>query len=419
MSKWPFLFTLVLCLLTPGAHAQEFRWDLEWYNSAQSSQRNLNSLIDSSGRRLENPDARFETDLRLNTKYTWKKVTRLILRPRVVGDLNQFHYSNPDEVKNTTTGTASLPEGYIEGDLTRKISLAAGLQNYQWGPAEFISPSNPFYHFNPKQRAYNFKEDGQFLLRMNWSPNSFWSVIGLIEPINNGNSFWIYEQKFKPKGAVKIERRGENALNYFGIDAGTLHDDIPFIGEYFNVEAFQGLSFYLDARHSNGSAQYKPDLSPDTLYDMYYVKKTGVWNTLLATGLRWEGRVDFRLEYVYNSYGLIKEDLQFAFLSALPQHPRSDQNLKKLLGSGMELFGQHYGYLSLRIPDLFVQNNNLSFRYVRSLMDQSASLQTSYDTAIGDAWTLFAEINVSIGDNTQELSALEKSSGALGFKWNL
>jgi hypothetical protein len=419
MSKGSFLLTMLLCALGTTSQAQEFRWDLEWYNSAQSSQRNQSSLIDPTGQRIDNPEARFETDLRINTKYTWQNGTRLVIRPRLVGDYNQFHYSSPDTVKNTTTGTASLPEAYIEGDLSRKMAVAVGLQNYQWGPAEFISPSNPFYHFNPRQRAYNFKEDGHFLMRMNWSPNSLWSVIGLVEPVNNGNSFWIYEQKFKPKGAIKIERRGDNALNYFGFDAGTIDDDIPFIGEYFNVEAIQGLSFYLDARHSNGYAQYKPELSPDTLYDMYYVKKTGDWKSLVATGMRWEGSVDVRLEYVYNSYGLTKEDLQFAFLSALPLHPRANQNLKKLLGSGMELFGQHYGYLSLRIPDLFVQNNNLSFRYVRSLMDQSASLQTAYDTAIGDAWTLFAELSVSIGDNTQELSALEKSSGALGFKWNL
>lgn len=417
MFKSSLLLSVVLCLGFT-AQAQEFRWDVEWYNSVQGLERNQDSLIDPTGRRLATPQARFETDLRLNTKYTWKNGTRFVFRPRFVGDFNQYQYLSPEETTTSSDFKASVPEVYLEGDATRRLTLAAGLQNYQWGPAEFISPTNPFFHFHPDQRAYNYKEDGRALLRMNWSPNSRWNVIAIAEPVNNGTSFWIYEQEFKPKGVVKIEVRGKNSLNYAGIDGGVIDDQIPFFGEYFNFELVEGFSAYLDARHSHGCAQYKPDVSPDGLFDMVYVRNTEVWNSLLVTGVRWEGSVDLRLEYVYNSYGLDSFDMQAAFLSALPQHPRGDENLKRLLGSGMELLGQHYAYLSLRIPDLWVQNNNLSFRYVQSLMDQSSSLQTALDTAIGDAWTLWAELNVSFGDNTQELSALEKGSGMLGIKWN-
>lgn len=417
MFKRLSLLSFFLCLGST-VNAQNFRWDLEWYNSAQGSDRNKESLLDPTGRRLDIPSARFESDLRINTKYTWRKGTRFIFRPRFVVDFNQYQYTLPTEEKTTTTFEVPVPEAYLEGDPTRRTTLTAGLQNYQWGPAEFISPTNPFFHFHPDQRAYNYKEDGRTLLRMNWSPNARWNVIGILEPVNNGTPFWIYKQTFKPKGIIKVERRGKNSLNYLGIDAGTIDDGIPFIGEYFNFEMIQGFSLYLDARHSRGYAQYKPDISQDGLFDMVYVKNTEVWNTLLVTGLRWEDRLDFRIEYIYNSYGLTFEDMQAAFLSSIPLHPRGDENLKRLKGSGMELFGQHYAYLSLRIPDLFIQNNNLALRYLRSLMDQSASLQTAFDTALGDSWTFFAEVNISFGDSTQELSALEKGSGVLGLKWN-
>ncbi|WP_413289744.1 hypothetical protein [Bdellovibrio sp. HCB337] len=417
MFKSALLLSFILCAGVP-AFAQNFRWDLEWYNSVQGTERNEESLIDPTGRRLERPQALFETDLRINTKYTWRKGTRFVFRPRILGDFNQYYYTNPEETLTEPSGKVSVPEAYLEGDPTRSITLAAGLQNYQWGPAEFFSPTNPFFHFRPDSRTYNYKEDGRAFLRMNWSPNSSWSVIAIAEPINNGTSFWIYEKEFKPKGVVKVERRGKSSLDYIGFDVGLIDDTIPFVGEYFNFELIEGFSMYLDARHSHGYAQYKPDIAPDTLFDMVYVRNTEVWNTLLVTGFRWEGSFDFRIEYIYNSYGLDAFDMQAAFLSALPQHPRGDQNLKRLLGSGMELLGQNYAYVSLRIPDLFIQNNNLSFRYLKSLMDQSASLQTALDTAIGDAWTLFAELNISFGESTQELSALEKGSGLLGLKWN-
>ncbi|MBS1969345.1 MAG: hypothetical protein JSU04_03520 [Bdellovibrionales bacterium] len=417
MFRNSIILALLLCATLPAA-AQSFRWDIEWYNSVQGMEQDQESLIDPTGRRLDNPKARFQSDLRINTKYTWKNGTRWVFRPRFQGWANQYHYLDTDETKTTVTGEASLPEAYLEGDATRRLTLAGGLQNYQWGPAEFISPTNPFFHFRRDQRSYTYREDGRFLLRANWSPNSRWSVITIAEPINNGQSFWIYEQKFKPKGVVKIEYRGRNSLNYLGVASGTIDDTIPFVGEYFNTELVPGFSIYLDARHTHGSAQYMPDISPDLLYDMVYVRNTETWNTLAVGGIRWEGSVDFRLEYVYNSYGMTQEDMLAAFQSAVPQHPRGDENLKRILGSGRELLGQHYGYASLRMPDLFIQNNNVFLRYIQSLTDQSSTVQLAWDTAVGDAWTFFAEANYSFGDNTQELSALERASGQIGLKWN-
>ncbi|MGZ3795426.1 MAG: hypothetical protein ACXVB1_03630 [Pseudobdellovibrionaceae bacterium] len=398
--------------------AQNFRWDLEWYNTFQTTQRNQEGLIDPTGRRLANPQSQFETDLRINTRYSWQEGARFVFRPRLLGDLQQYHFTEPEETTTSTFSKLSLPETYLEKDLSQTTTVAVGLQNYQWGPAEFIGPSNPFFHFRTDQRAYNYKENGRFLIRMNWIASSHWSLVALAEPMNNGDSFWIFEQKFKPKGAVRVEHRGDNSLNYFGIDAGTLDDTVPFIGEYFNFEILQGLSVYWDARQSKGSAMYNPDISSSGVYDMVYVKNTQDWDTLLVTGVRWEGDVDLRLEYIYNSYGLTKDLMLAAFQSAVPQHPRGDENMKRILSSGRELLGQHYAYLSLRFPDLFVKNNNLSLRYLRSLMDQSATAQAAFDTALGDAWTLYAEADYSLGDSTQELSALEKASGQLGLKWN-
>lgn len=418
MFRCFFILALLLCATLPAA-AQGFRWDIEWYNYVLGTQQDGDSLIDPTGRRLENPTAKFQSDFRLNTKYTFQRGTRIVFRPRLLGDASQFQYSSPEETVVKASGEATLSEAYIEGDPTRRLTLAAGLQNYQWGPAEFISPTNPFYHFRRDQRGYTYREDGRLLLRANWSPTSLLSIIAIVEPGNNGKSFWTYEQKFKPKGILKIERRGKNALNYFGMDAGTLDDDVPFIGEYFNFELVPGFSVYLDARHSQGYAQYMPDISPSLLYDMVYVKNDHTWNSLSAAGIRWEGSVDFRLEYIYNSYGLEKEDMLAAFQSAVPTHPRGDANLKRILGSGRELMGQHYGYASLRVPDFITQNNNVALRYIHSLMDQSSMVQFAWDIAIGDAWTLFADASYSIGDNTQEFSALERASGQLGFKWNL
>lgn len=401
------LVALFVCTGLP-AFAQDFRWDFEWYNALQGNERRSDSLVDPTGQRLSPPKNQLQSDLRLNSKYTWMQGTRGTFRPRILVSAD----------KNKSTAEVSLPEAFLEGEPTSNLNLAAGLQNFQWGPAEFISPTNPFFHFRRDQRAYNFKEDGRFLLRANWSPATQWSLIGLAEPINNGKSFWTYEKEFKSKGALKVEHRGENALNYFGIVTGVVDDGLPFIGEYFNFEISEGLSFYADARHTQGSAQYEPLLSADGLFDMAYLREEDSMNTLVVSGVRWESRLDIRLEYVFNSLGFNRDMMGAAFQSVVPQHPRGNQNLKRLLGAGLELYGQQYAYLSVRIPDFLIQNNNLALRYLQSMLDQSGSLQLAWDKAIGEAGTLFADVNLTLGGNSQELSALEKASGQLGLKWN-
>jgi hypothetical protein len=151
---------------------------------------------------------------------------------------------------------------------------------------------------------------------------------------------------------------------------------------------------------------------------MEFVEDKSTINTLAVMGFRWEGSADFRIEYLYNSYGLSKDERTAAVSSTVSQHPHGDRNLKRLMHSGMELIGMHYAYSSLRIPDFLNQENNLFFRYAMSLTDSSSTFQIADDLAIGDAWTLFAQLGLNIGDNTQEFSALEQFHGLLGFKWS-
>lgn len=416
MSKW---LLISICLgISSLAHSADLKWDVEWYNSGRYTEPTENLVVNPGGRRISTPTGRAETDLRFNTRLTFSGGARLVVRPQLVGTQEYFAYSNPSEEATSASGKASLPEAYFEKDLTPKLSFAIGLQNYQWGPAEFLSPSNPFYHFNSSQRAYNYKEPGKNLLRFNWSPSASWSGIAVFEPVDNGNAFWVENRTFTAKGLLKIERRGKNSLNYVGLDSGVYEEGLPFIGEYANYEVLEGLSMYFDGRQSRGSAQYEPEYSSG-LMDMVYEKDLSSWNSLIITGVRFESRVDVRFEYIFNSFGLSQEDQVLAFSSALPQHPRGNQNLKRILRSGRELLGLHYAYASIRVPDFIRQSNSLSLRYFHSLMDHSGGLQLACDFAIGDAWTLFAELGASVGDANQELSAFERGSLSAGFKWNL
>ena len=77
-----------------------------------------------------------------------------------------------------------------------KLSFTAGLQTYQWGPAELINPSNPFYHFQSQQGTFGFKSKGKNI--------RFYKMINECDIENNSSLFHLMTLI-----AVRIEKKGQ------------------------------------------------------------------------------------------------------------------------------------------------------------------------------------------------------------------
>lgn len=346
------------------------------------------------------------------------KSTKWVLRPRWTVTGTETEKKNPNETDRTSMGKLDLTAGYLDWDLSDKWKAVVGLQVYQWGPGEFINPSNVFFHFSNDQRSFFFVQKGLVLGRLNWTPSPNWSLVLIDEPISNNEQPFQVEKDFEPKSTLKIEYHGAGS-SFLGAVVGNEGDNRPFFGEYFDWYLTDAFSFYADLRHSIGSYSYDPALDGSGYVQLVETNPdSGQMFTIADWGLRYEGRTDFRIEWFYNGLGWDKDALKYAIQGITYPNPYLVENLKRYAHSGLELPGQNYLYVSWRIPDLGRKKDaSIYMRNILSMQDQSGVFQFSADKALSDAWTGYFEILSSYGKEDTELRLLYGIQGSIGLRW--
>jgi hypothetical protein len=392
---------------------------LETYLSAGAAQVS-DSTLNPDNRRLSLTQKSAALDLREDFSLSYKDDNRLVLRPRILLNTGVAEYTSPTESKTISTGKLDLTDAFYESQLFQNFSVTLGLQVYQWGPAELLSPSNPIYHFNTSQRSFFYKEKGHVLARANLTLGNL-SVVALSEVVSNNETYWIAEKQFSPQSLLKSEWRFENPSNYAGFIIGEQEQQHPFIGEYLVFYPFEGFSFYLDARHSQGITAYLPQLSNSGYYvlaeDDLLQNQT---LTLATVGLRYEGPADLRLEYISNQAGYNKTDFQNAKRAVTELSPYLAANISRFYRSGLELPGANYLYLSARFPDFWsIRDVNLYLRYLMSLQDNSGSFQMNVDKVLTESLVGYVESDVAQGSRDDELTIFNRWQIVAGLKWSL
>jgi hypothetical protein len=405
----------------PEPSMWESRLNLDWLNGiygrvASSSTFNPDNTV------FEIEDRGARTDLNVDYRLTYNSKHKIVLRPRAYSQYTHTSFTNtrPATAVERNRGKVEFTEAFGEAWLLDELGVTVGQQNFQWGPAEFISPSNTIFHFNSNQRSLLWKEKGHDLLRVNWSPSQWLSLIFISEPMSNGDPSYIAEKDFHPKVLVKAElRSASEAQNYLGLTGGTEEEGMPFVGAYFNGTIIEGLSVYSDFRFTQEGFAYFPK-QEGPFFNMEEDDRflPSNWHHLGVYGVRYEqGSWDLRLELINNSRAYSKNDFTNALLAGIPQNPRAASNADRLSRPGLELLSKNYGYISLRIPDLGSEKQfQLSFRYVISGMDQSTMLSSSLEWALGDHWVSIAEGRQSFGAKDSEFTLQESSYAFLGLK---
>ena len=412
------MFSAVLFLFLQVANA-DLRYSFDSYLSAQKNEV-INSSINPYNKVLVLPSEELNLDLRGELKWRTAK-SQTLLRPRWVGQVRQSKDQLSDEVIQKEKSNFNLTDAFWEYNWNSVLTTTIGLQVFQWGPAEFLNASNPFFHFNSQQKSLFFKEKGQVLWRSNVSLNKENNIVVIFLPVSNNESEWIEEDQFQSKALIKYEKSWSGTLNSVGIIAGSEEKKNLFLGEYFNFSFYEGASLYADIKHSQKKINYEPVFN-GLSYDMLYINEVSQsWTNLVVVGLRWESSFDYRIEYIYNSAGFNSTKLKNAIESASNQISLNYlQNLKRFFRPGLELLGQNYIYSSFRIADPFGSKDlNFYIRDLFSLQDQSNQLQFELDKSFLNSWTAYANQTLSYGDQDSEFRLTNAWSFLLGLKYSL
>lgn len=403
-----------------------FRGSLAWINAVVGTTV-LDSAVNPDNAVLRLPERRAVSELRPNLKLTTSAL-QLIARPRIRYEMSQIEAG---EKKETPKGKADdeLSEAYGQWTVSDSLTFAYGKQNYQWGAAEALSPSNRMFHETAQNRTVLYEAQGKSIARLNFSLGKTFTTVVMAETKENEDaSPFVAEEAFQATGLVKPEVNWSNGADYFGVVLGARERGRGWVGEYFNVEVpfIDGLALYGDAAHQKGSDAWYPEQNAGVTTFAQNLKDESTTYTLAVGGLRYdfEGGTILRAEYVRNDAGWTQDErdlalasvdvaaLQEAAAAAPPAAPvlnadgetLYEVNLRRFLTPGLEVPGRRLAYASGHFPDLFgVKDWTFYARGAKSLTDGTVTGYASTEYKVGDAGTLAYAASGSGGRKDGEL----------------
>jgi hypothetical protein len=368
------------------------------------------SVINVDNRSFKIPKWAGRVDLRPSAKVSYKDF-RVVAEPRF--------QLEPEYIEHPITQNEvefrypfSLTQLYGEWAANDFLILSTGIENFQWGPAELFTPSNPLIHFDPRQKSMFWVERGRGVARANLTFGDHWSAVTLLQYYKNDAARFNAGKDSRIIGLLKIEYQQSGSF-YIGMSAGKGNETRPSIGQYISVSPGEGISIYADARQTMGSDAWYPT----TVNFERSRQNSSSLEGLVNFGVRLEGRADVRAEFLYNSEGLTEKAFSQTLSSALLSGSVTSDQTDRALHGGRELPGRFYLYQSVRMADLWPQNKvTLMARYLHSMMDQSGVGFADAEIVLNDWATLVAEIMLARGKANSEFTLGEKFSIEAGVK---
>ncbi len=397
------------------------RWALEWINGLLLREV-AESDINPDNQVFNTPSGFARTDIRGDFKFNYKDDLRFVLRPRFLGTSSEVYYPTSEKRLNKSEGKWDINEAFLDYDASSFLAFTLGLQNFQWGPAESLSPSNILFHFESDQKSVFYRAKGKVLARSNLTLFGNHSLILIHEPESNREPYWIANQNFEKKSLIKWESRKKNDSNtYFGLTYGIEDRNRNFWGGYFNFFYKDAYSFYADFKQSDGSISYYPKEIISGQYSLQEnpLKRKGK-EYLAVIGFRLESRGDLRVEYLINTAGYNQNEIENLGKSLGPTQVSYLNNLSLALRPGLELYTQNYLYLSYRLPDLGSQKQaTLFLRYLKSFLDDSGTFELNWESPLNDFINYYVELSATDGKRNSEFRLSENATFFIGAKFSL
>jgi len=372
------------------------------------------------------------TELRPNLRLEPGARLQFVFRPRWRGTVGVSWIDGANR-HESAEGEFDMTEAYVTWRMSDAAALTYGLQNFQWGPSELLSPSNHVFRQVAFFRDPLYYVWGRHIVRLNVSAGKQWSLVGLAEVGANREPAFRAGEHFEPAVVGKAEYTTRSGASYFGVTVGGRTHEPPWFGEYASVALVAGLSAYIDASHQEGSLAWYPVVErglgsggwgagaaqvPRAAFAQDQLG-SGRLLTFAVGGLRYAfvSGVDARAEYVYQDAGYSREQSALSSLAVASQATR--EAVDQWLRPGLEVLGQRLVNLSVRVPDLPpAKRVDLLGSYLVSLTDDSSVAFVTTSVEAGDRLVIFGSATWSRGAESAEFSRLVHASVVGGAVWS-
>jgi hypothetical protein len=389
------------------------RMRLEWLTAAGTTVPR-EGAVNPDNAVLRLPQAAASTELRPDLALEAGRDLQGHVRPRLLLQVQKPRVAGAWQPESSDAKVEWI-DLYASWQADERAAFAYGLQNYQWGPADLVSPSNRIFHVTGFFRDPLYVVRGKHLARVNLSAGRAWSAVLLAEVRENGEAPFVAGARFEPKAQAKLEWSDPGGRGYAAVTGGAGRDSRGFFGGYAALSIGDGFSVYGDSVTQVGSrAWYPVDDGAGGARFEHALADAGL-RTLALGGVRYtfEGGTDLRLEYLFDEAGWDVARLRLARRAASAPPPPGA--VEAWLDPGFEIVGRQHAYASLTIPDLPPRKRtSIALRWLQAIEDGSGAVFTTASYAATDAVVLFASATGAYGSDHGALSRLARATALAG-----
>jgi len=393
------LTVLVLCLLVGTASAQESGWNAGWdatlYGYASHTDLRHDSVLNPDNRIAHMAERSAVGELRMNLKAE-NDVFRLTARPIVL--TRETHNGFGSE----RNGDAYLSQWQLRVRAAVAWNVAVGRDVLNWGPAQFRSPSSPFYFDNGRRDPMR-ELVGMDSLKLSWTPDMKTSA-SLVRVVRSGHNA-IDPDVWRDSWLLKFDRRSNEGA--YGLALAKAPDRGMFYGAHAQATLSDALMLYGEV----GSSVLANMLSsPSDVAQPFTVQTISPRRTtaLVGTSYTFENGQSLAAEYLHDGHGYSRsqEDAYFQRAQVMPG---------MALGLAPRLLGRDYLHVVWQ-SNLMDEAGHFRLMYTRNLADGGSELAAYGERVLSNRFTAFAMASVPLGNAQQEFSTLFENSVTLGLK---
>ena len=385
------------------AQAEENDWRLGWdatlYGYANWLGANSDSVLNPNNQIARLPSRSEIAEARVNLK---AENDTLRFTGRAIARAFQTHSDFSTEQE--TEGYFSQWQARLR--LAEAWSASAGRDLLNWGPAQFRSPSSPYYFDNGRSDPMR-ELIGMDSAKLSWTPNmqSSAMLVYIDGPGRGGLAPDRWREVWRDSWLVKFDQRGD------GWSASLLAAKAPDLPTFWGGYGQWTLSDALLVYGEFGSYALNNALQlPSSGRQLFSVQKTSSreLTTLLGSSYTFENGQSLAFEYLHNGHGFTgsEEDAYFQRARVMPG---------MALGLRPQLLGRDYLHLVWQ-SNMMDERGFWRLMATHGLTDGSNEFSGYGEWVLSNKVSAFALAAISPGNSRKEFSALIDYSVTLGLK---
>ena len=393
------LAVLVLCALATTASAADSEWHSSWdgtlYGYANSTSLRSDSVLNPGNQVAGLPQRSAIAELRLNFKAE-NETVRLTARPIA-----------STRALSNDFGTQHRSEGYfsqwqVRVKAAESWNIAAGREVMNWGPAQFRSPSSPFYFDNGRSDPMR-ELVGMDVLKLSWTPDMQSSAI-LARIVRSGYGA-AQPDVWRESWMAKLDQRGGEWV--YGVVAVKAPDLPAFYGAHGQMTLNDELMLYGEIGSSPRAFALRSSADTSQPFTVEFPAARST-TALAGVSYTFESGKSLATEYLHEAHGYTSAQESAYFQRAVTSPGMA-------LGLEPRQLGRDYLHMVWQ-SNMMGEIGYWRLMYTRNITDGGNEFAGYGETVLSTRVSIYALAVLPVGNARQEFSALFTRSLTAGLK---